>query len=92
MRDIVLDFTAVCSYGFRNKTCNNRILARLHKPASLPMMKRQSFQIFIYFQKCTMFVMSGILTITLHSFFSADDGGVSAIQADGNRDRQLILW
>lgn len=36
-----------------------------------------------------MFVMSGILTITLHSFFSADDGGVSAIQADGNRHRQM---
>jgi hypothetical protein len=59
-------------------------------PASPPIMKTMSFKQFIYFQKCTyVFMMRGISTTTWVSFFSENDGGVSAIHAYGNRVRRF---
>jgi hypothetical protein len=46
----------------------------------------ESFKQFAYFYKCTcVFLVCGIITETRDSFLSADDGGVSGVQADGKR-------
>jgi hypothetical protein len=49
------------------------------------------FKQFTYFQKRTyMFILRGISTATMDSFFSADDGTVSAVQHGGNSQANVV--
>jgi hypothetical protein len=54
--------------------------------------KTYIYSVIIYFQKCMyVFIMCILSTVMRDSLFSANDGGISAIQADSNSQAIAVL-
>jgi hypothetical protein len=52
-----------------------------------------SFKQFTYIQKCMyVFIMRGIIATTKDAFLSADDGGVSGVQAVAKQSGDFLFW